>query len=452
MINQGKTLNLKSFFFLIILIYSLLPAFHGSNNYSGTVFGDEESVIIIEIKGTIDPGMYNYVQRSLNNAISKGAPTVFLILNTPGGYINTALDIREIMDSYPGKINAYVQHQAISAGAYLALASDAIYLSPGSSIGAAEPRGLTGESVDEKSLSFWEGAMRTLAKRNQRDPDIAAAMVRSEIEIEGLVEKGKLLTLTSEEALDYGYSEGTYESLNALLDTLGLGTKRIVESKPTFFDTIISWSTNPLIATLLLAIGIGGIVLELFTLGFGIAGIVGLSSFALYYSSHILGGLAGYEVIFFFLVGIVLLLIEAFIPGLGVFGIGGALSVSVSIVLAASTLEAGIAMLLGSMFLSGLVSFFSLRLLSRKGVLRKIILEDSATKEQGYTSSPSMQDFEGREGITLTALRPSGTVDIDGKRVDAVSEGQYIVKNAKVKVVKIEGIRVVVREVTDSAG
>ncbi len=403
--------------------------------------------MVVEIKGTIDPGMYNYVQRSLNNAVSKGSPPIFFILNTPGGYINTALDIRDIMDEYPGKINAYVRHQAISAGAYLALAADAIYFSPGSTIGAAEPRGLTGEAVDEKSLSFWEGAMRTLAKRNQRDPDIAAAMVRSEIEIEGLIESGKLLTLTSDDALAHGYSEGTYDSLGALLEMLGFDDQAVMESAPSLFDTIISWTTNPFVATLLLAIGIGGIVLELFTLGFGVAGVVGLLSFTLYYSTHILGGLAGFEVIVFFVVGIVLLLVEAFMPGLGVFGIGGALSVSVSIVLAASTLESGIAMLLGSVVLSGVVSFFSLRVLARKGVLRKIILEEAATKERGYTSSPSLKNLEGKEGIAMTPLRPSGTVDFHGQRVDSVSEGQYISKDARVKVVKIEGIRVVVREV-----
>ena len=446
--DKGKTGKILRLLFFLILICSFFP---GGIYQGGTVAGEGDKVMVVEIKGTIDPGMYNYVQRALNNAENKGTPPLFFIISTPGGYINTAIDIRDIMDEYPGKINAYVRHQAISAGAYLALAADAIYMSPGSTIGAAEPRGLTGETVDEKALSFWEGEMRDLAQRSQRDPDIAAAMVRSEIEIEGLIDKGKLLTLTSEDALKHGYSEGTHESLAALLKNLGLDEEEIIESLPSLFDTIISWTTNPFVATILLAIGIGGIVLELFTLGFGVAGIVGLLSFALYYSSHILGGLAGFEVIFFFLVGIVLLLVEAFVPGLGVFGIGGALSVAVSIVLTASTLESGIAMLLSSLVLSGVVSFFSLRLLARKGVLRKIILEDSATEERGYTSSPSLKDLEGKEGLALTALRPSGTVDFDGKRVDAVSEGQYIVKDARVKVVKIEGIRVVVREVNENA-
>ncbi len=437
--------------FCLLTVYSL-PLISGAWHTDRQADASTANrVIVAEIKGRIDPGMYNYVQRTLSSAKDKGAPPLFFIMSTPGGYINTALDIRDLMDEYPGKINVYIRHQAISAGAYLALAADAIYMSPGSTMGAAEPRGLTGESVDEKTLSFWEGEMRVLAERRQREPQIAVAMVRKEIEIEGLVEKGKLLTLTSDEALEHGYCEGTPESFGILLDSLGLAEYETTELTPSLFDAIIGWTTNPFVATILLAVGIGGIVLELFTLGFGIAGVVGLLSFALYYSSHILGGLAGFEVIVFFLIGIALLIVEAFVPGLGIFGIGGAVAVFASIVMAASTVQSGLAMLLGSVLISALISFFTLRSLGRRGVLRKIILEDSATEERGYISSPSLKDLEGSVGLALTPLRPSGTVDFAGRRVDAVSEGQFIKQNTKVKVVKIEGIRVVVRELKEES-
>lgn len=438
-------------FFLILttgLLNMLSPVFVMPAEAGGAGTDDGE-VVIVQIRGQIDPGMYNYVQRTFNAAKEAGSPPLIMLLSTPGGYINSALDMRDLMDEYPGPVYAYVRHQAISAGAYLALAADSLYMSPGGTMGAAEPRGLTGGQVDEKSLSVWEGEMQGVAERRQRDPDIAAAMVRRDIIIEDLVEDDQLLTLTSEEAEKVGYSEGTADSIDELLNMLGLESAGVQESSSSLFDLIISWTTNPIIATLLLAVGIGGLVLEMFTMGFGVAGSVGILAFALYYSGHILGGLAGFEVLVLFVAGVALLLVEAFMPGLGVFGAAGTISLFVSIVMAASTVESGITMLLVSMLLSGFISFFALRFLSRKGVLRKIILEEAATGERGYVSTPSRKDLEGQEGEALTTLRPAGTVSFGDQRVDAVSEGKYIQEGARVKVVRVEGVRVVVREISN---
>ena len=220
-----------------------------------------ELIAVIEISGTIDPGTKSYVGYALAEAERIGADAVIIELDTPGGFINSAESIRRLMDEYEKPLYAYVNPNAISAGAYLALAADAIYMTPGSTIGAAEPRYLGLGEVDEKALSFWEKEMAGMAERRGRDPIIASAMVRKEIIVEDLVQEGVLLTLTASEAYDVGYSEGTVNSRSELLEQIGLPDAewRPIESRVS--DTLVSWTTNPVVGTILLMIGIGGLII-----------------------------------------------------------------------------------------------------------------------------------------------------------------------------------------------
>lgn len=405
-----------------------------------------ELVAVIEISGTIDPGTKSYVGYALAEAERVGADAVILELDTPGGFINSAESIRRLMDEYEKPLYAYVNPNAISAGAYLALAADAIYMTPGSTIGAAEPRYLGLGEVDEKALSFWEKEMAGMAERRGRDPIIASAMVRKEIIVEDLVQEGVLLTLTASEAYDVGYSEGTVNSRSELLEQIGLPDAewRPIESRVS--DTLVSWTTNPVVGTILLMIGIGGLILEVITAGFGAAGIVSMAAFAMYFGGNIAAGMADYWVLFLFVFGIALMLVEAFMPGFGVFGVSGLISTLVSIVLAAVSVQTGMVMLLVSFLLAGVFSFFSFRFFANRGALRHIILSEEERVELGYTAPLDQQNLVGLEGVALTTLRPSGSAEIEGRRIDVVSDGAYIPAGEKLIVDRVEGVRVIVRK------
>ena len=404
-----------------------------------------ELVAVIEISGTIDPGTKSYVGYALAEAERIGADAVILEIDTPGGFINSAEEIRRLMDEYEKPLYAYVNPNAISAGAYLALAADAIYMTPGSTIGAAEPRYLGLGEVDEKALSFWEKEMAGMAERRGRDPIIASAMVRKELIVEDLVLEGVLLTLTASEAYDVGYSEGTVNSGSELLQQIGLPDAewRPIESRVS--DTLVSWTTNPVVGTILLMIGIGGLILEVITAGFGAAGIVSMAAFAMYFGGNIAAGMAEYWVLVLFVFGIALMLVEAFMPGFGVFGVSGLISTLVSIVLAAVSVQTGMVMLLVSFLLAGVFSFFSFRFFANRGALRHIILSEEERVELGYTAPLDQQNLIGLEGVALTTLRPSGAAEIEGRRIDVVSDGAYIPAGEKLIVDRVEGARVIVR-------
>ncbi len=408
-----------------------------------------ETIVAIDISGTIDPGTVSYVARAFDEARAQAAVAVVLELDTPGGFINSAMSIKRLMDEYDRPVYAFINPNAISAGAYLALAADEIYMVPGSTIGAAEPSYLGVGEVDEKQLSVWEKEMAAMAERRGRDPGIASAMVRKDMAIEGLVDEGILLTLTAGEAYEVGYSEKIVGNRDELLEAVGLpGAQwRPVETRGT--DSLVSLITNPVVGTILLMIGFGGLALEVLTAGFGAAGIIGLAAFALYFGGNIAAGMAEYWVLILFAFGVGLMLVEAVMPGFGVFGLAGLISTIVSIVLAAVSIQTGLIMILVSLVLSGVFAVLSFRFFARRGALRHIILSEEETADLGYVASLDQKDLVGKKGVAVTSLRPSGAAEIEGKRIDVVSDGSFIPAGEAVLVDRVEGARVVVRSLSE---
>lgn len=404
-----------------------------------------QSVAVISISGIIDPGTKSYVAYAFSEAEQMGAAAVIFELDTPGGFIQSAESIRRLMDEYEGPVYAFVRPNAISAGAYLALAADEIYMVPGSTIGAAEPSYLGVGEVDEKTLSVWEKEMAGMAERRGRDPLVASAMVRRDIAIEGLVERGVLLTLTAGEALEVGYSEGTVSDQDSLLTAVGLENAqwRLIERRAA--DSLVSWTTNPVVGTILLMIGIGGLVLEVLTAGFGAAGLISLAAFALYFGGNIAAGMAEYWVLILFAFGIAMMLVEAVMPGFGIFGIAGLISTIISIVLAAVSVQTGMIMLLVSLVLAGIFSFLAFRFFAARGALRHIILSEEEKADLGYVAPLDQKELAGKSGVAVTALRPSGAAEIGGRRIDVVSDGAFIAMGEPVQVERVEGVRVIVR-------
>ena len=404
------------------------------------------SVYVIPVRGQIEPGWLLFLERSLEEARKEVVEAVILDIDTPGGFVDTVQKAKVLIDEFPTPVYGYINTNALSAGAYLSLLTDSFYMKPGSTIGAAEPAILGGGEVDEKILSFWEAEMRSAAERQGKDPAIAAAMVRKEMAIESLVEEGELLTLTTAEAENINFSNGTVSSIDELLGLKDLSSAEVIYTSASFWERLSGWLINPIVATFLLMMGFFFLIVEILSAGFGIAGFLSLLSFGLYFGGHFFTGISGWPAIFLFVFGIIFILVEAFMPGFGIFGIGGLAAVVVAIVLAAASATLGIYMLLISFFVAGFAGYIAFRYFQRRGTLKRFILSDSATKEAGYSSSEDYSHLLGKKGQASTSLRPSGKVEIEGKKYDMVSEGGYISTGESVEVIRVEGYRIVVRK------
>ncbi|MCW3489334.1 NfeD family protein [Dethiobacter alkaliphilus] len=409
------------------------------------VSAEQETVYVIPIGGAVEQGLHRYLERSFREAEEAGAQAIILEINTPGGAVDAATQIRDLIYGADMPVYAYVRWSAISAGAYIALSADALYMAPGSNIGAAEIQDMSGAEIDEKTRSWWESEMRSVAERQGRDEQVAAAMASPEIAIEGLVAEGEILTLTTAEAERIDFTDGVFTTYSELYEHLGLADAAVERIPLSPAEELARLITHPAVATLLITIGLAALVMEVMTAGFGVAGLVSLLSFSLFFGGHIVAGLAGREVIFLFVIGVILMLVEAFVPNFGILGLSGIASLTASVVLSASTTGQGLRIMIMSVFLAGVIIALSFRMLQKTGLWSQIILQYAETKDLGYVGPSDLTHLLDKTGKAVTFLRPSGTAEIDGQRVDVVSEGGFIAQDTEVKVVKVEGTRVVVR-------
>ena len=427
---------------MLILLFAGLSLFTVQPLAAST---GQEMVYVVPLSHEVERGLHRFLERAFSEAEEAGAQAIILEIDTPGGMVDAATQIRDLIYASPIPVYAYVRWRAISAGAFLALSCDALYMAPGSNIGAAEIQSMTGGVVDEKNRSYWESEMRKVAERQGKDAQVAAAMTRADIAIEGIVAEGDILTLTTAEAERIDFTDGVFTTQAELLEHLGFAdatVQRVVQSPA---EELARWITHPAVATLLITIGLAALVIEVLTAGFGAAGFVSLLSFSLFFGGHIVAGFAGQEVIFLFVIGIVLMLVEAFVPEFGIIGLAGIGSVTASIVLSAADTGQGLRMLAMAVFLSALLIAASYRGLKKTGLWSQIIFKYAETKELGYVGPSDVTHLLGQTGLAVTSLRPSGTAEIDGQRIDVVSEGGFIALGTEVKVVKVEGTRVVVR-------
>ncbi|ATW25338.1 NfeD family protein [Candidatus Formimonas warabiya] len=404
-------------------------------------------VYVVPIKGTIDPGLATFVERIYEEAEQAGAARVILEIDTYGGYIDAAIRIKERALASTVPTSSFVTKKAISAGALITLAGEKIFMASGTTIGAAEPRAGE-EKADEKVVSMWAQELRATAEAYGRDGNIAAAMADSDIVIPGLKEKGKLLTLTQKQALDLKFADYAALDRAEVLKLSDLSGARIVEVQPGPAEMLARWATSPYVSPVLLTLGIAGLVLEILTIGWGIAGTIGLISMGLYFGGHILAGFTGWEAILLFMVGIILLLVEALVvPGFGFAGVAGIAALVVSIVMSSASMEQAVISLIIALLGTAVLVVASFKFVKTRRVWSRLILGLRQEKSAGYVApEESLTQFLGAEGITITPLRPAGAIEIAGVRIDVVSEGGFVPRETKVKVVKVEGTRVVVRQ------
>lgn len=418
-------------------------------------------VYVATIEGMIDPGLAPYVERVLKQAQAEGARAVVLDINTFGGRVDAAVQIRDALLTSPVQTIAFINKRAISAGALISLAAHRIAIAGGGTIGAATPvqMGGTGNTrlpTEEKTVSYVRKEFRATAEERKRPPLLAEAMVDPDVVIEGVIEKGKLLTLTTDEALRLKVADWRADTLEQVLSQAGLEGAEVRRLAPNWAENIVRVLTEPIVSSLLVTVAMLGIIIELRTPGVGLPGVLGVGSLALVLWGHWLAQLAGMEEMLLAAIGIVLLALELFvIPGFGiagVLGIGALLAGLVLSMTGAGSTAAFLVLLAARMVLSLLVaiglSLLLLRFLHKVPGARRLILDQELTAGSGYASPPPEEaSLVGRTGRAWSVLRPAGIAEIDQRRWDVVSDGEMIEAGSPIEVIRVDGNRIVVRRV-----
>jgi membrane-bound serine protease (ClpP class) len=438
--------------------------------------GAEDTIVVIPIEGTIDLGLVPFVQRAIEE--NPSAAAVILDVDTHGGRVDAAVQIRDTLLDTDIPVVAFVHRRAISAGALISLAADHIAFAPGGSMGAATPVQMgDGEMqpVGEKVVSYMRAEMRATAEATGRDGDLAEAMVDADIVIDGVVAKGKLLTVTTESARELGLTELVVEDLPALLDALGLGNARTIDMNENWAESFARFVTDPTVAGLLMSLGVLGIMVELYSPGFGVPGTLGVVSLVLFFFGHSTVSLVGWEEVILLTIGFLALLVEfLIIPGFGVIGIAGILLVMAGLALALVGAPLEVAWDLGTNpgglmdAMSRVVIALAVTIVGMgvavwalpKKVLPKWLVLDSRIEESAPGTIPAGQarteshgasvELVGKVGSAVTDLRPSGKARIDGRIIDVVSLHEYIRSGAQIEVTEVEGMRVVVNRAPPS--
>lgn len=457
MVAGGATMSAKQSNIRRTVAVSLVAAFAAVATGSGAQTPGPV-VYVVPVEGVIDLGLAPFITRVLDEAQGAGAAAVILEINTFGGRVDAAVVIRDALLRAPVRTVAFVNKRAISAGALIALAAQTLAMADASTIGAATPvevgaPGAAAQPVAEKTVSYMRKEFGATAESRKRPTLVAEAMVDADVEIADVIEKGKLLTLTTEEALRLKVADVRADDLGALLQYLGLGDAEVRHPSTNWAEGVVRVLTHPVVSGLLLALGILGLYVEMQTPGFAWTGAVGLLSLGLFFWGHWLVRLAGLEELVLAALGVVLLAVEIFVtPGFGVMGfLGAALLVSglgFSLVGAGAPWEAilgAFARVAVSLLLALAGAFAAFRLLPRLPVGRRLILQTELNAAAGYASAPETdRRWLGTQGTTVSPLRPAGIAEFDGERIDVVSDGTFIEAGQTVEVLRVDGNRIVV--------
>ena len=400
-----------------------------------------------------------YIKKAIKKAGDEGASLIILELDTPGGLLSSALSIKNYIIESDIPVVAYINKNALSAGALISLSCEAIYMSDGSIIGAATPVYMKGNEIEkagEKEISAMRAAMRSSAERSKKNVRIAEAMVDETIILtkrnDGIdLDDKTLLTLSVEEALKVNIADGKSNSIIDIIKLRNLSeNSTIINVEEEKYDYILRFLINPAVLSALISIGIIGVYIELKTPGFGIGGVISIIAFSIFFFAQVFVGESGFLAPAIFFLGIVLLAIEIFvIPGFGITGILGVLGIVAGIFMsfginniAQATFVVFVSLIADIVLIIILARF----ILKSKGFKNIVALE---TDTAGYHSSVSYDNLLGCEGITDTFFRPSGNIIINDKKYDAITEGEFINKGVKIKVILVEGNKIVVKEIKE---
>jgi membrane-bound serine protease (ClpP class) len=421
---------------------------------------EKKKVMVMEIKAEIDPRMARYVKLALAHAEKINAGYIIIDMDTFGGALSDSKEIVDMLMAEKRPLWVFINSDAASAGALISIACDSIYMSPGATIGAATVVNGTGEAAPDKYQSYMRSIMRSTAEENGRDPRIAEGMVDENIVIDSLKQAGKVITFTTNEAIEHGYCEGKVESIEEILKRNKVESYEIERFELGVSEKIIAIFLNPFISGILILVIIGGIYFELQTPGVGFPLFAAITALVLYLVPYYLNGLAEYWEILALFVGIVLLILEIFvIPGFGVAGVAGITLTLVSLILIMLNNDffnfefvplgdiivatfATLGGLIGGVFLL----FFGGARLTKSKAFQRIALNDTQEKSQGYTVNTLSDTLIGKKGTAYTVLRPGGKVIIDEQIYDSFTRGDYVERGEPIEVIGNEGITLKVKK------
>lgn len=448
--------RIRTIFFLCFLLFS-------TSVFAGVA---RHLVYKIDVKREIDNTARLYLSNGLKEAKALGADAVLIHMNTYGGQLDAADSMRTAILYSPIPVSVFIDNNAASAGALISIACKNIYMRKGGSIGAATVVNQTGEALPDKYQSYMRSMIRSTAEAQgqdtliqgndtsykwKRDPLIAEAMVDEGVIIPNLIDSGKVLTLTSGDAVKWGYCDGIAETPeDVITNYLGYADYEVVEYKPTLLDNLKGFLMSPILQSLLIMLIIGGIYFEMQSPGLGFPSAVSLLAAVLYFAPLYLDGLAQHWEIILFIIGVLLLVVEIFvIPGFGIAGISGIILVVCGLTMsligndnfsfdgvtgqemsrALLTVMVGV----GCGFV--LMIWLSSRI-GEKGFFRKLALNTNVDKTIAVSFDVSA--LMGEEGEAATVLRPSGKIYVHGEMYDAVSDTGFIERGERVRVVRFE--------------
>ncbi|MGB3619435.1 MAG: NfeD family protein [Catalinimonas sp.] len=432
---------------------------------SGTLRAADGTVFVLEIRDGIDPRMSRYVELALEAAEKADADYIIIDMDTYGGAVDDADKIRTALLELDVPVWVFINKNAASAGALISIACDSIYMTPGASMGAATVVTGQGEAAPDKYQSYMRSTMRATAEATGRDPRVAEAMVDERIYIPEVTDSGQVLTLTATEAQALNFCEGIVRDINELLERNDVTPTRFIRYELSWAERVIAVFLNPFVSGLLILVILGGIYFELQSPGIGFPLLAAILAAVCYFVPYYLNGLAENWELILFLVGIALIGLEVFvIPGFGVAGIAGLLCAlgglglmtignrgfDFEFVAVGSIYDALLTVLIAIGGFLALVIFGGFRL-SNSRYLRRVALQDTMDRDDGYTSSFQTESMLGRTGRAYTILRPSGKIKIGDRIYDAYTRGEYVERDQMVEVISDEGTSLRVRAVEEEA-
>lgn len=413
----------------------------------------------IDIHDEIGSTTWRYLQDGMHEAQQDSADGVIIHLNTYGGTVLHADSMRTLLLNSSIPTYAYIENNAASAGALIAIACDSIYMQQGSRIGAATVVNETGVAMPDKYQSYMRATMRATAEAQGRDtivtatgdtivewrrnPLIAEAMVDERIVVPHLSDSGQVLTFTANEALENNYCEAVVANLEeAISQQIGIEEYTITSYNPTLYDKIAGFLTNPALQALMVTLIIGGIFFELKTPGIGLPSAIALIAVVLYFVPLFISGTAESWEVLIFVVGIIMLIIELFvIPGFGVAGVSGIIFVLGALILAALNnivfdftfvtghdISRSILTVLSGLVVAIVILVYLSHRIGSRGLLYQFALHAEQKNEEGYVGiDTTASNLVGCRGTTITRMSPSGKVEVNGDVYDAVSlHGKFI--------------------------
>ena len=396
-------------------------------------------VVIVPISGMVDDGMAHLVDRSIAQANSDHAALVLLDVNSDGGLVEAAQDIQKAIYSAHMPVDAYVEHRAFSAASLITLSTSRIMMAPGSAIGSAEPHPDTPETVSALKALFV-----STAERNHRNTTLAAAFVDKSIPVPQYKTPGTFLTLPAEDAVKTGIADAVDTTLGSALASVHLGTATRVHEGYTWGEELARFANMPEITSLLLTIGMLGLILEMQTLH-GIAGTIGVGALALFFGTHIYAGFSNGLVVALAIAGLLGILWELHVvPGHGIPGILGVIALFAAVLLAFGFPFFFIAIesVSTSVILTAICFALLVRIFPQNAWIHRLALAD--VQGADFVTSSDFSALRGEQGVASSYLRPSGVAIIGDRRIDVLTEGEFIAAGTPIRVTRVEGSRIFV--------